>query len=90
MKELELIDAITDEINKMLDPLLPRLEGDVDIYQLMKAWNKSESQVRRMMKRYGRKGVDNKFDVLLVYDPDIKHKVLVFRRKVLNREQPEA
>ena len=94
MKEIDLIGAITDEINKMLDPVVQRLEDDVDIYQLMKAWNRSEAQVRRMMKQYAKLGKDNTFDLLLVYDSNSKHKVLVLRRKpvkeVLNREQLDA
>lgn len=74
--------AITNEINQ-LEPQLPlRQPGDVDIEQLMKAWNMSESAVRRRMKLVGEHADVTGFQLLRVYDPNKRHDRAVLRRVV--------
>ncbi len=74
------IEAITEELNKLGKPLDVRREGDVDIFQLCRAWNMSESAVRRRMKKVGKFSEVTGFLCLNVYDPEKKHEVLVVRR----------
>lgn len=71
---------ITEEINT-LDPGVPmRLPGDVDHFQLMRAWGQGESAVRRKMKLVGENPGKTGFELIRVYDPDRHHAVVVLRK----------
>lgn len=74
------IEAITDELYRLEHPLEPRLEGDVDLFQLCKAWNMGEGSVRRRMKKVGKHSGVTGFVCLKVFDNERKHEVLVMRK----------
>lgn len=73
---------ITEEINQMALRPEPRKEGDVDIFQLMRAWQMSDTAVRRRMKLVGKQPEKTGFRILSVYDPNRRHEVLVLRKVI--------
>lgn len=77
-----LIEQITEEINALSKKREPRLPGDIDLQQLATAWGATDSTARRKMKLCGKFKERTGFQCLMVYDPDIKHEILVLRRYV--------
>lgn len=83
MNDQEMIEAITKELNALNGPPVPRRqEGDVDTQQLAAAWDLSEQQAARYMKRVSDNQDKTGFEMLKVYDPNRKHLINVLRKVV--------
>ncbi len=74
------IEAITGQINRLLDARPARRPEDVDCYQLAEAWRLGLASTRKRMKLCGAYSDQTGFNCILVYDPNKRKNVLVIRR----------
>ena len=74
------IERITEEVNRLVPHREARQEGDIDIFQMMNAWNLSESATRRKMKLCGKYWEKTGFTLERVFDPAHRHEMIVLRK----------